>query len=186
MPPVGELRWKAPVPASAWTGIRDATEFGSACPQTGAGDEDCLFLNVYAPEPPQAKPRPVMVWIHGGAFILGSGDIYDGSVLAGDNGVVVLTLNYRLGELGFFALPDLAAEDARGAFGNYAISDQLLALEWVQENIEAFGGNPNEPACVRSWRRPIVQGCSTRPSTRAGHATAWARAVPRPSSAQPT
>jgi para-nitrobenzyl esterase len=152
-PPVGDLRWAAPQPPASWTGTRKADAFGAACPQPDREDgggvgrlaeqsEDCLTLNVYAPE--GAKDLPVMVWIHGGAFRLGSGSatLYDGGPLA-RQGVVVVTINYRLGLLGFFAHPALtAAAKTDAPLGNYGLMDQIAALQWVQANIAAFGGDP--------------------------------------------
>lgn len=157
-PPVGGLRWRAPRRPANWTGLRDATAYGAACPQPdrpdGAGggraerqSEDCLTLNVWAPANAQrenaGRGLPVMVWIHGGANRLGSGTfpIYDGTALA-RQGVIVVTINYRLGLLGFFDHPALAAEQGQGeSFGNYGLMDQIAALEWVKRNIAAFGGD---------------------------------------------
>ncbi|WP_169389558.1 carboxylesterase/lipase family protein [Deinococcus aquatilis] len=156
-PPVGELRWQPPQPAPSWTAPRDATQAGSVCPQVALGlfpvagvtpgevqgNEDCLFLNVYTPRSATADSRlPVMVWLHGGSFTLGSGSAYDGSVLAEKYGVVVVTLNYRLGALGFLSLPALNAEAADQTSGNYGLMDQQAALRWVGRNVAAFGGNP--------------------------------------------
>lgn len=142
-PPVGDLRWAAPLPLAAWTGIRQATAFGAVCPQEGASateSEDCLFLNVWTPRSAVDRDRrlPVMVFIHGGAFLFGAGSlpVYDGAYLAAAGDVVVVTLNYRLGALGFLATSEL------GLTGNYGIKDQRLALRWVAENIRAFGGDP--------------------------------------------
>lgn len=155
-PPVGDLRWKAPQPGPTWTTPRGATTFGQVCTQVVLGlfdvpgetrgdvkgDEDCLFLNVYAPtRATPATPLPVMVWIHGGGFTSGAGSDYDPSVLAQKQGVVVVTLNYRLGALGFLAHPGLDAESG-GTSGNYGLQDQQAALRWVARNIAAFGGNP--------------------------------------------
>lgn len=145
-PPVGDLRWKAPQDPADWTGERDASEFGSTCPQAaspfGAGslNEDCLFLNVSTPS--VGGSYPVMVWIHGGAFISGSGQEagYDPTRLVQEN-VVVVTMNYRIGALGF--LPHPALTDEAGESGNYGLMDQQKALQWVQANIAAFGGNPD-------------------------------------------
>lgn len=149
-PPVGPLRWRPPEPAPGWTGVRDATSFGADCPQTNqnpsrapAQSEDCLYLNVWTP--PDAAPGslPVMVWIHGGSFVGGSGADarVDGSALA-SRGVVVVTLNYRVGLFGFLAHEGLTAESAHGSSGNYGLLDQLCALAWVRGHIAAFGGNP--------------------------------------------
>jgi para-nitrobenzyl esterase len=149
-PPVGPLRWKAPQPAANWTGVRDARNFGKACPQDGAHkeawanvgpmSEDCLFLNVWRPQRP--GKYPVMVFIHGGGFTYGSAGValYDGAALA-KRGVVIVTLNYRLGRLGYFAHPALTREDPSGLLGNYAVMDQIAALRWVKANIASFGGD---------------------------------------------
>jgi len=144
-PPVGPLRWKAPQPVTPWTGVKDATAFGPACLQGGGmgatnSAEDCLTLNVWTPADHAGKKLPVMVWIHGGGFIGGSGSMifYDGTKFAQD-GVVLVSLNYRLGRLGFFAHPALIKEG--GPQGNYGIMDQIAALKWVQANIGAFGGD---------------------------------------------
>jgi para-nitrobenzyl esterase len=155
-PPVGELRWKAPVPNDPWDGVRDATAFGSSCAQPDSlqGDasdnEDCLYLNVWTPEPAPAEPLPVMVWFHGGGNQTGAtsdlvplgvgGLFYDGRALAERYGVVVVTTSYRLGPLGFFHHPALAGEGSPAA--NQGLLDQRRALEWVRDNIEAFGGDP--------------------------------------------
>ena len=149
-PPVGPLRWRPPAPAASWNGVRDATKSGLPCAQPDLGwngvkvtgsSEDCLTLNVWAPT--AAHGLPVMVWIHGGAFQGGSGvdPMFDGAALM-KHGVVVVTLNYRLGVLGFLAHPDLAAESAHHASGDYGFYDQAAALRWVQRNIARFGGDP--------------------------------------------
>jgi para-nitrobenzyl esterase len=152
-PPVGSLRWKAPAPAIHWTGVRSATAFGAACPQpklfdeawarVGPTNEDCLFLNVWRPKGSQ-KHLPVMVFFHGGGFSLGSSGVplYDGAALA-RRGAVIVTLNYRLGRLGFFAHPVLTASDPNGQLGNYGLLDMIAALQWVQHNITQFGGDPH-------------------------------------------
>jgi para-nitrobenzyl esterase len=148
--PVGELRWRAPQPAPAWSGVREATQFGAACPQAEdklygltpkKRDEACLFLNVWSPAAHQ-QALPVLVWLHGGAHRIGAGSlaVYDGSRLAA-RGAVVVTLNYRLGYLGYFAHPALAAEDKAGNFG---LMDEIQALKWVRDNIAAFGGDPSK------------------------------------------
>lgn len=148
-------RWKPPQPVDAWQGVRACTEFGPACPQLPypkespyyrepePQSEDCLYLNVWSGAANPDERLPVMVWIHGGALTRGSGavDVYDGTNLA-RKGVVVVTLNYRLGPLGFFAHPELSAESPHGASGNYGLLDQIAALQWVQQNIAAFGGDP--------------------------------------------
>ncbi|WCL55228.1 carboxylesterase/lipase family protein [Gimibacter soli] len=153
LPPVGERRWKIPEPPASWQGVRDAGAFGPACVQPpmpqasvyfdppAAMDEDCLTLNVWAPE--KAEKAPVIVWIHGGALQRGhtSSPLYDGANLA-RKGVVFVSLNYRLGVLGWMAHPDLSAESQDGISGNYGLTDQIRALEWVRDNIVAFGGDP--------------------------------------------
>jgi len=150
-PPVGELRWKPPQPVKAWEGVRACTEFGPWCPQpkaimgreTGKQSEDCLYLNVWTPAKRADEKLPVMVWIHGGGCTTGSGasKFYDGEALA-RQGVVLVTINYRLGPFGFFAHPALSKESERGVSGNYGMLDQIEALRWVKRNIAAFGGNP--------------------------------------------
>ncbi len=148
-PPTGKLRWRPPQPASSWSGVRDATTFGPSCPQAternpllppGTISEDCLYLNVYAPPVGSNDQggRPVLVWIHGGGLVQDGARDYDGTKLAAD-GVVVVTINYRLGALGFLAHPALASH---GAAGNYGLMDQQAALRWVQRNIARFGGDP--------------------------------------------
>jgi para-nitrobenzyl esterase len=149
-PPLGDLRWRAPRPPASWTGVRDAANFGASCLQAqmyidlgvGPTSEDCLTLNVWAPANPAAKKLPVMVWIHGGGHTVGSGSmaLHDGANFARD-GVIFVTLNYRLGRLGWFAHPALTREGA-GPLGNYGMMDQMAALKWVQANIAAFGGDP--------------------------------------------
>jgi para-nitrobenzyl esterase len=152
--PVGELRWRPPQPVQRWRGVRDATVFGAACPQPDVlsrmfgtelpeTDEDCLFLNVWAPDPGGEGRLPVMLWIHGGGHYLGWGHqrTTDGEQLA-RRGAVVVTINYRLGPLGFLAHPALSAESSRNVSGNYGLLDQIAALEWVRRNIAAFGGDP--------------------------------------------
>ena len=149
-PPVGELRWRAPEPPIAWTGIRPADDFAPVCMQDNRRrpdswmSEDCLYLNVWTNAESADERRPVMVWIHGGGWRNGasSGAIYDGEALAA-RGVVLVSVNYRLGPLGFLAHPALSAESADGVSGNYGILDHIAALEWVRDNIAAFGGNPD-------------------------------------------
>ena len=154
-PPVGELRWKAPQPPAKWKGERDATKFGAHCAQgrvfddmifqDGAASEDCLFLNVYAPAVAQADKSklPVMFWIHGGGYAGGASSEprHNGDFLP-TKGVVLVTINYRLGVLGFLATEPLANE-ANGAAGNYGMLDMVAALRWVKANIGSFGGDPN-------------------------------------------
>ncbi len=159
-PPVGVNRWRAPQPARPWRGVLSATHFAPSCPQTltphgigpwsseyvvhGRVSENCLYLNIWTPAH-VSRPLPVMVWIPGGAFISGSGSVpvYDGRHLAAQ-GIIVVTINYRLGVLGFFTDPGLAAEAARlhEPPANWGLQDMIAALRWVQRNIGAFGGNP--------------------------------------------
>jgi para-nitrobenzyl esterase len=146
-PPVGDLRWRTPQPVTFWKDTLEAVQIANQCPQllSYAGpsyDEDCLYLNVWAPK--HAKQLPVMVWLHGGAFIFGSGgDKYYDSTNLAEHGVVVVTLNYRLGALGFLSHPALDTEDPMfPTSGNYGLEDQRFALQWVQRNIAAFGGDP--------------------------------------------
>lgn len=145
-PPVGELRWRPPQSAVKWTEVRKCDEFGPKSLQENPGkqDEDCLYLNVWRPREPGSAKLPVMVWIHGGGFTQGSGHQpgYDGTQLA-KRGVVLVTINYRLGALGFMTHPALSAESPHGSSGNYAILDQIAALKWVRDNIANFGGDPN-------------------------------------------
>ncbi len=145
-PPVGDRRWKEPIPEKPWQGVRDATEFGPMCHQNDnkqfAHDEDCLQLNVWTPQWPMTSQVPVMVWIHGGGNTAGSGieALFHGDTLA-RHGVVLVTVNYRLGIFGFFAHPGLTAESSHHSTGNYGLQDQIRALQWVQANIARFGGN---------------------------------------------
>lgn len=157
-PPVGNLRWGEPQPVAHWDGIRKADQFGAMCTQpafrgaTGANrgttdppkmSEDCLFLNVWTAAASASDRRPVMVWIHPGGYQTGSGatPTYDGEALA-KKGVVLVTINYRLGVFGFFSHPELTKESEHHASGNYAFMDQVAALQWVHKNIAAFGGDP--------------------------------------------
>ena len=141
--PIGNLRFAPPVATKSWTGVKDAGKFGPACIQPGEGNmsEDCLYLNVWAPDNKKEKKLPVYVFIHGGGFSIGSGSqaIYDGKALA-KQGIVVVTLNYRLGTLGF--LPSQAAFNQYHTTGNWGLLDIIEALKWVKNNISAFGGNP--------------------------------------------
>jgi para-nitrobenzyl esterase len=172
-PPVGDLRWRAPGPVAAWEGVRRADQFGASCAQTIAprrlgtesitkpgvydtapqtdefaahneASEDCLYLNVWTAAKSASEKRPVFVYIYGGGFDHGSGDvpIYDGEGLA-KKGLVVVTLNYRVGMIGFFVHPELTKESGHNASGNYGLLDQIAALKWIQDNIAAFGGDPN-------------------------------------------
>ena len=153
-PPIGDKRWTAPVAAAGWKGVRDAGQFGAACVQPPwpansvyndnipKGSEDCLFLNVWAPA--HAKKAPVIVWIYGGGLVFGSTwePLYNGKNFAA-HGVVFVSMNYRLGALGWLALPALSAESPHGVSGNYGLLDQIEALKWVRKNIAAFGGDPD-------------------------------------------
>ena len=143
-PPVGDLRWREPVPVKPWTGTRDATHFGARCIQSGADvSEDCLYINVWTPEWPPKARKPVMLWIHGGGNFAGASSeaIFDGEALA-QHGVVLVSVNYRLGVFGFYAHPELTAESKHHASGNYGLMDQVAALQWVRDNIARFGGDP--------------------------------------------
>ena len=165
-PPVGPLRWREPQPVAAWSGVRDATTPSHPCTQRVEGtdsflaplaaaygveftrqpvdpSEDCLYLNVWTPRLRTAANLPVMVWLHGGSNRVGSGTEagYDGTVLA-SHGVVVVTINYRLGAMGFLSHPELTAESPHHSSGNYGLLDQIAALQWVQQNITQFGGDP--------------------------------------------
>jgi para-nitrobenzyl esterase len=152
-PPVGELRWKAPQPVKNWTGVRQAIQFGPRCMQqplfgdmnfrSNGMSEDCLYLNVWTPAKSATERLPVLVYLYGGGFRAGDGSEprYDGESMA-RRGIVALTVNYRLGEFGFFAHPELTKESPHHASGNQAFLDQAAALEWVKQNIAAFGGDP--------------------------------------------
>jgi len=146
-PPVGPLRWKAPQPAIAWTGIRDATKYGPECTQAAPPgtpmSEDCLTLNVWTPVEP-VTGLPVIVYFFGGGFAVGAGSspTFDGTALA-RHGVMIVTLNYRLNVFGFLAHPALTAESPEHTSGDYGLLDQVAALHWVQANAAAFGGDPH-------------------------------------------
>ena len=187
-PPIGDLRWRAPKPVAAWQGVRDASRIGSDCTQALGrrailggggglvfGDEDCLYLNIYAPPGEPIRPRPVMVYLHGGAFTIGAGANYDPSLLAVEQDRVVVTLNFRLGALGWLAHPGFAPE-GDGTGGNWGLMDQQAALRWVHDNISAFGGDPGDvtlfgessgawsacylmsaPSSAGLWNRVILQ-----------------------------
>jgi para-nitrobenzyl esterase len=190
-PPLAGLRWRSPQPVAPWTGVRDATRIGSDCTQAigrdavlgggggiVVGGEDCLYLNIYAPADAGEAARPVMVYLPGGAFTIGSGANYDPSRLATEHDRVVVTVNYRLGALGWLAHPDFAS-DGEGLGGNWGLLDQQAALRWVQGNIAAFGGDPRDvtlfaesagawtachlmasPASEGLWSRVILQSGS--------------------------
>jgi para-nitrobenzyl esterase len=151
-PPVGELRWKKPQPAVAWQGVRAASSFAPSCMQDAAMlqlqqappamSEDCLYLNVWTPAKSASERLPVMVWIYGGGFAIGTtaAPLYDGAKLA-EKGVVLVSIPYRVGAFGFLAHPDLSRESGKGS-GNYGLQDMIAGLEWVRANIAAFGGDP--------------------------------------------
>ena len=211
-PPVGALRWRPPQPPAPWQNVLQATAYAGSCAQLASlqgpasANEDCLYLNVWTPEPAPRKPLPVMVWFHGGGNQQGSagdpvpfpgvpGNFYGAHVLAQERNVVVVTINYRLNVFGFFAHAALAGEDADHPYaGNQGLLDQRAALEWVQANIAAFGGNPKRvtifgesagsqdtclqvasPGSKKLFHRAISEsgGCTTRQPTAAqGAATA--------------
>jgi para-nitrobenzyl esterase len=189
LPPTGAARWKPPVEMPAWSGVRDATKFGPACVQPkpraasiyanepAAMSEDCLSLNVWATK--GASKAPVLVWIHGGSLTGGSGSeaLYDGTKLAA-RGVIVVSINYRLGVLGYLAHPQLSVESPRGISGNYGLLDQIEALRWVQRNISAFGGDPaNVTIAGESAGALSVMYLMTAPSARGLFAKAIAQSA---------
>ncbi len=149
-PPIGDLRWRPPAPVQPWSGVKETKLYSPACPQPAAADpalnmsEDCLYLNVWTPAKNADEKLPVMVFFHGGAFgtVAGSMPLYNGTALA-ERGVVVVTTNYRVGALGFLAHPQLDAESKNNVSGNYGLLDQIAAMQWVQRNIGAFGGDPS-------------------------------------------
>lgn len=193
-PPVGELRWKEPQSPATWKGVRDATQFCASCMQNRAFSrepwtsefmvqdsisEDCLFLNIWTPAKTATDKLPVLVYIHGGALSEGSGSVavYDGEELA-KKGIIVITINYRLGVFGFLAHPELTAESTHKASGNFGFLDQVAALKWVQQNIAAFGGDPSrvtiagQSAGAASVRvltiSPLAKGLFHRAITQSG------------------
>jgi para-nitrobenzyl esterase len=208
--PVGDLRWRSPQRHAPWQGVLDTTQFANHCPQIAgpfgqaSTTEDCLFLNVATPNrgPADQEPadlRPVMVWIHGGALVTGESNDYDATRLVEQGDVVVVTINYRLGTLGFLAHPTLTAESPDHTSGNYGLLDQQEALRWVQRNIRAFGGDPNRvtifgesagglsvhaqlasPGSQGLFQRAIVESGAyqlTQPSLAAGEAVGTAFAT---------
>src|SRR5215472_17910332 len=187
-PPLGENRWRAPQPAAKWDGVRNADAFGAPCTSGGAAfggrgggnrgaapggappaaaappreparSEDCLYLNVWTSANSANDKRPVMLWIYGGVFTGGSGGMawYDGENLAA-KGPVIVTFNYRLGSLGFWAHPELAKESGHNASGNYGMMDAIAMLQWVKKNIGAFGGDPNNVTVAGESAGAIMVG----------------------------
>ena len=167
-PPVGDFRWKPPGAIEPWSGTRNCTQFGASCVQpdqkiirgiSGPRSEDCLYLNVWTAAA-SGETRPVMVWIHGGGFTIGSGSqaSYDGLSFAGD-GAVEVTINYRLGPFGFMAHPALSAESPEHVSGNYGLLDMIAALRWVHDNIAAFGGDPNNVTIFGESAGSAAVGC---------------------------
>jgi para-nitrobenzyl esterase len=190
-PPVGALRWTAPSAPAHWTTTLQATQYSAYCPQgfseigPGGGAEDCLYLNVQAPVSANAHSNlPVMVWIHGGGLTTGSGQEYDGTGLINAGNVVFVSFNYRLGLLGFMALPALAQQDPHGSSGNYGLLDQQAAIAWVRANIAGFGGNPNkitifgESAGGQSTIDQLVSPLLGRVSAAIIESGAYARSLP--------
>ena len=212
-PPVGALRWEAPQPAVSWTGVRDATRPGSPCTQDSAGlvpflapmakaygssytepplqsSEDCLYLNVWVPGWPAKQALPVMVWLHGGSNTAGSGaqSTYNGVSLTA-RGVLLVTVNYRLGVMGFFSHPELTAKSPHHASGNYGLLDQISALAWVQKNIAQFGGDPKNVTlfgesagaidAAMLMTSPLAEGLFRRVISESGPAFGPAQALPQ-------
>jgi para-nitrobenzyl esterase len=193
-PPVGDLRWRAPQPVVHWDGVRKADHFGTSCMQNQAGSrlpwteefmtqgpigEDCLFLNVWTPAQAPTAKLPVMFWIYGGGFNEGSSSVavYDGTELA-KKGVVLVSVNYRVGPLGFLVHPELSKESEHHVSGNYGLLDQIAALQWVKKNIEAFGGDPARVtifgqsagaiSVVDLMRSPLAKGLFVRAIAQSG------------------
>ncbi len=212
-PPVGDLRWREPQPPADWRGVRDTAHFSVACFQAktgafgpwsaefiakdamqGGSSEDCLYLNVWTAAAKAGEKRPVIVWIYGGGFTSGSGDVpvYDGAGLAA-KGVVMVTFNYRVGALGFLAHPELSKESGHGASGNYALLDMIAALRWVQRNISAFGGDPRNVtiagqsagafAVCYLMASPLAKGLFERAIAESGGAFSQAQPLDRAESA---
>jgi len=186
-PPVGDLRWRAPKPVAHWDGVRKADEFGPVCMQGGQQkmSEDCLYLNVWTGAKSAGEKRPVMVWIYGGGYNGGSGSqpMYDGEALA-KKGAVVVTLNYRLGVFGFFSYPELTKESDRRGAANFGVMDSIAALQWVQKNIAAFGGDPKRVTVFgESAGAGLVANLMTVPQAKGlferaiGESSAWSTAT---------
>jgi para-nitrobenzyl esterase len=170
-PPVGELRWSPPQALNSWSGVRDASLNGKIChqpkqptefydrgPDQSTMSEDCLTLNVWTRANTSKEKLPVMVWFHGGALVWGSGSEYSGEELT-KQGVILVTVNYRLGPFGFFSHPELSQET--GTSGNQGFRDQILSLKWVKENIDKFGGDPDNVTIfgesAGSWSVNVLQ-----------------------------
>lgn len=193
-PPVGDLRWRPPQSAAPWTGVRKADHFGASCMQNEAGSrlpwteefmtqgpisEDCLFLNVWTSASAASAKLPVMFWIYGGGFNEGSGQVavYDGAGLA-KKGVILVSVNYRVGPLGFLVHPELSRESEHHVSGNYGILDQIAALQWVHRNIAAFGGDPSRvtifgqsagaQSVVLLMKSPLAKGLFARAIAQSG------------------
>ena len=191
-PPTGELRWRAPQPLVAWKGVRQAVSYSGDCmqepfpsdaaPLGTTPSEDCLYLNVWRPAGVAAGAKlPVMFWIYGGGFVNGGSSpaVYDGSKLAAQ-GVLLVSANYRVGRFGFFGFPELTRQNADGLLGNYGFMDQIAALRWVQTNIAAFGGDPQNVTVfgesAGGFSRPYAADLSPRPgSLREGDRRVWWR-----------
>jgi para-nitrobenzyl esterase len=181
-PPTGDQRWRAPKPPAHWEGIRKADTFSPVCMQgTNTGSEDCLYLNVWTGAKAPGEKRPVMVWIYGGGYYTGSGSqsMYDGEALA-KKGAVIVTINYRLGEFGFFSYPGLTTESDRRGAGNFGVMDSIAALQWVQRNIAAFGGDPKRVTVFgESAGAGLVANLMTIPQSKGlferaiGESSAW-------------
>jgi para-nitrobenzyl esterase len=219
-PPLGPLRWQPPAPVEKWSGVRDGTTYGPPCSQPVMGDwnrasaekgkEDCLYLNVMTPQWPLKAPLPVMLWIHGGANRGGtaSSDFFkDGRLFR--HGVMLVTTNYRLGVFGFFAHPELSRASAHHASGNYALLDQIAALQWIHDNIAQFGGDPDNVTVFGQsagaisisalMASPLAQGLFHKAISQSGSITRhlekladieaagekWARRLPVPSGQEP-
>jgi para-nitrobenzyl esterase len=193
-PPTGDLRWRAPKPAAHWDGVRKADEFGPECMQGAGGSsnqkmgEDCLYLNVWTGARSAGEKRPVMVWIYGGGYNTGSGSqaMYDGEALA-KKGAVVVTLNYRLGVFGFFSYPELTRESDRRGAANFGVMDSIAALQWVQKNIAAFGGDSKRVTIFgESAGAGVVANLMTVPQAKGlferaiGESSAWSTATVAP------
>jgi len=194
-PPLGDLRWRAPKPAPHWEGTRKADEFSPVCMQGGNQkmSEDCLYLNVWTGAKSASEKRPVMFWIYGGGYYTGSGSqpMYDGTAWA-QKGAVVVTFNYRLGNFGFFAYPELTKESDRRGAANFGVMDAVSALQWVQRNIARFGGDPKRVTILgESAGAGMVANLMTIPSAKGlfiravGESSAWSTATIAPLSTLP-